>query len=170
MILFCNTSNRPTRYKTEMIMKNITVGHGTGMQKGADNDNSWCLPTHTLTSGFKLTSNYNTPDSLFVQAHIVKCSNTYSLFLATYLDHPVEAFYDWEQNLFVSLAQPEPSDLLVAGYEPAVGMPWSALVIAVAEENWRCALVFHQENYPVPANTSKTEPIKIFNSYLTSFN
>lgn len=80
--------------------------------------------THTLTSGFKLTSNYNTPESLHVQAHTVKCSNnTYALCQATYLDQPVEAFYDWEQNLFVSLAQPEPSDLLVAGYEPAVGMP-----------------------------------------------
>jgi hypothetical protein len=85
---------------------------------------SRCLPTHIPTSGFKLISNNNTPDSfLFVQGHIVECSKTYSLFPATYLDHPVEAFYDSGQNLFVSLAQPEPSDLLAAGYEQAVGMP-----------------------------------------------
>lgn len=108
-------------------MNNIILGHGTGMQQGADNDKgtrTLDVSQHTLTSGFKLTSNYNTPGSLYVQAHTVKCSNnTYALCQAAYLDRPVEAFYDWEQNLFVSLAQPEPSDLLVAGYEPAVGMP-----------------------------------------------
>jgi hypothetical protein len=41
----------------------------------------------------------------------------------TYLDLPVVASSDGGQNQAVSLARPEPSDLLVAGYELAVGMP-----------------------------------------------
>lgn len=42
---------------------------------------------------------------------------------ATYLGHPAAVSSDEEQNLCASLARLGPSDLSVAGYEPAADMP-----------------------------------------------
>jgi hypothetical protein len=77
-------------------MHNITETDRTNMQQGTENDQGTkTLNVHT----YKLM--------LFLSLSL---SNIYSLFQVTHLGHLVEAFSDLEQNLFVSLAQPEPSD------------------------------------------------------------
>jgi hypothetical protein len=53
----------------------------------------------------------------------LSCNHIFSQLQATYLYHPAVASSDGGQNLSASLAQQGPSDLLVVGYEPAVGMP-----------------------------------------------